>query len=97
MMVAMGRLRSFLASLPERLVRSVAALLGGTVHETAALALPRFARRSRLYEATAKNMLRITVEFVGGVVDASTVELSARPVPPSSRSERQRATPSSSA
>jgi hypothetical protein len=77
MMVAMGRLLTFLASLPERLVRSIAALLGGTVHETATLALPRFVRRSRLYEATARNMLRITVELVGGVVDASTVEPSA--------------------
>ena len=56
-----------LASLPERLVRTVAALVGGTVHETAELVLPRLIRRSRLYEATAKNLLRITVELVGGV------------------------------
>jgi hypothetical protein len=48
-------------------VRSVAALVGGTVHETAQLVLPRLVRRSRLYEATAKNLLRITVELVGGV------------------------------
>ena len=48
-------------------MRSVAALLGGTVHETAQLLLPRLVRRSRLYEATAKNLLRITVELVGGV------------------------------
>ena len=45
----------FLLSLPERLVRSLAALLGGTLHETLELALPRLVRRSRLYEATAKN------------------------------------------
>jgi hypothetical protein len=44
------------------------------VHETATLALPRFVRRSRLYEATAKNMLRILVELVGGVEGASTEE-----------------------
>jgi len=63
------RLRAtrFLVSLPERLVRSVAALVGGTVHETAQLLLPRLVRRSRLYEATARNLLRITVELVGGV------------------------------
>jgi aconitate hydratase len=48
-------------------VRAVAALVGGTVHETAELVLPRLVRRSRLYEATAKNLLRITVELVGGV------------------------------
>jgi aconitate hydratase len=52
---------------PERLVRVVASLVGGTVHETAELVLPRLIRRSRLYEATAKNLLRITVELVGGV------------------------------
>jgi len=54
-------------SIPEKLVRMVAAVLGGTVHETAQLALPRFVRQSSLYEATAKNLLRITIEFVGGV------------------------------
>ena len=61
------RLAYFAASLPERLVRSTAAVLGGTVHETAQLALPRFARRSRLYEASAKNLLRIMIEGVGAV------------------------------
>ena len=61
------RLAYFAASLPERLVRSTAAVLGGTVHETAQLVLPRFARRSRLYEASAKNLLRILIEGVGAV------------------------------
>ena len=37
------------------------------MHETAELVLPRLVRRSRLYEATAKNLLRITVELVGDV------------------------------
>jgi hypothetical protein len=73
-MVTVARALTFLASLPERLLRSLAAVLGGAVHETATLALPRFVRRSRLYEATAKNMLRILVELVGGVGGASTVE-----------------------
>jgi aconitate hydratase A / 2-methylisocitrate dehydratase len=57
----------YLLTLPERLVRFVAAAGGGAVHETAELVLPRLVRRSRLYEATAKNLLRITVELVGGV------------------------------
>jgi hypothetical protein len=57
-------------SLPERIVRSVAAAVGGAVHETAALALPRLVRRSRLYEATAKNLLRVAIELVGGVENA---------------------------
>jgi hypothetical protein len=64
----------FVISLPERLVRSAAAVLGGAVHETAALALPRLVRRSRLYEATAKNLLRVAIELVGGVEKSPTVE-----------------------
>ena len=63
----MRRITAYLVSVPERIVRAVAAALGGTVHETAELLLPRLVRRSRLYEATAKNLLRITVELVGGV------------------------------
>jgi hypothetical protein len=61
------RLTFFAASIPERLVRAGAAVLGGTVHETAQLVLPRIARRSRLYEASAKNLLRIMIEGVGSV------------------------------
>ncbi len=57
----------YILGLPERLVRALAAAGGGAVHETAQLVLPRLVRRSRLYEATAKNLLRITVELVGGV------------------------------
>jgi hypothetical protein len=64
----------YVVSLPERLVRSVAALVGGTVHETAQLLLPRLIRRSRLYEVSAKNLLRILVEGVGAVEGSSTVE-----------------------
>ncbi|HXG77542.1 MAG TPA: aconitate hydratase [Gaiellaceae bacterium] len=63
----MGRLGRFLLSLPERLVRALAAAGGGAVHEGAQLVLPRLVRRSRLYEATARNLLRLTVELVGGV------------------------------
>jgi hypothetical protein len=58
---------SSIVTLPERLVRAAAAMLGGAVHETAQVVLPRFVRQSRLYEATAKNVLRITIELVGGV------------------------------
>jgi aconitate hydratase len=61
------RATQYLVSIPERLVRVVAAALGGTIHETAELVLPRLVRKSRLYEATAKNLLRIAVELVGGV------------------------------
>jgi hypothetical protein len=61
-----GRL-AFLVSLPERALRSMLALAGGGVHETAELVLPRLVRGSRLYEATAKNLLRLSIELVGGV------------------------------
>ncbi len=62
--VALAR---YLASVPERAARAVAAAIGGMTFEVAQLVLPRFVRRSRLYEATAKNMLRIVVELVGDV------------------------------
>ena len=63
----MRRATQYLVSVPERVIRAVAAALGGTIHETAELLLPRLVRKSRFYEATAKNLLRITVELVGGV------------------------------
>ena len=67
MMLTMAGRIAFLLSFPERAVRSVFALVGGGVHETAEVLLPRLVRRSRLYEATAKNLLRVSIEVVGGV------------------------------
>jgi hypothetical protein len=67
----------FVASLPERAARAASGLLGGAFHETAELVLPRLLRRSRLYEATAKNLLRISIELVGGVQRPPSAE----PVP----------------
>jgi hypothetical protein len=67
-----SRLGHYLVSLPERMVRTVAAVVGGAVHESAQLLLPRLIRRSRLYEVSAKNLLRILVEGVGAVVGSST-------------------------
>ncbi len=67
----------YLLSLPERLVRALAALLGGAVYETAQLVLPRVVRRSRFYEATAKNLLRITIELVGAVESRRRAEVPA--------------------
>jgi|RhiMethySRZTD1v2_1073278.scaffolds.fasta_scaffold104759_4 hypothetical protein len=40
---------------------------GSGSDERRRLALPRVVRTSRLYEATAKNLLRVTIELVGGV------------------------------
>ena len=64
----------FVVSVPERIVRTVAAVLGGAVHEAAQLVLPRLVRRSRLYEATAKNLLRVAIELVGRVEGSPTIE-----------------------
>jgi hypothetical protein len=66
-MAGSRRLGRFAASIPERVLRSAAAVVGGALHETGALVLPRFIRRSRFYEATAKNLLRVAIEGVGGV------------------------------
>ena len=40
---------------------------GSGSDERRRLALPRVVRTSRLYKATAKNLLRVTIELVGGV------------------------------
>jgi hypothetical protein len=72
--------RGYLLSLPERLVRSLAAVLAGATHETVTLVLPRLVRRSRLYEATAKNALRIAIEAVGRVEPQESHAVSAQEV-----------------
>jgi hypothetical protein len=74
-----GRARFFL-SLPERAVRAGAAIIGGALHESFQLVLPRVVRRSRLYEASAKNLLRVAIELVGGVEAAP-----AEPTAPAAR------------
>jgi hypothetical protein len=65
---------AYLASLPERSVRALAALGGGFVHEAASLLLPAGLRRSRLYRATVDRLLRILIEGVGGVPGAFPAE-----------------------
>lgn len=67
-----GLLARFAVTLPERAVRVAAASIGGGIQEGSQLLLPRFVRRSRLYEVTAKNALRIAIELVGGVEGASS-------------------------
>jgi len=53
--------RSYLASLPERTARSVAALTGGVVYEATEVMLPAAVRRSKLYQAMVGRLLRITI------------------------------------
>jgi hypothetical protein len=81
MIVPVGFRTTLWLSLPERLARTLAAVAGGLVHEAATLVLPRFVRFSRLYEATAKNLLRITVELVGGVAAAAPTTTEVEPDP----------------
>lgn len=66
--------RGYLASLPERSARALAAIAGGLVHETTGLLLPAGVRGSRLYQATVGRLLRILVEGVGGVHGAFPAE-----------------------
>ena len=56
----------YFISLPERLLRALAILLGGAVYETAQALLPSWIRQTRLYQALIANLLRIMIEFVGG-------------------------------
>jgi hypothetical protein len=58
---------SYVISLPERMVRTVAAGSGGLLLETADHILPPVARGSKFYQCTVARPFRITVEFVGGV------------------------------
>jgi hypothetical protein len=64
----------YAASLPERGVRALAAVTGGALYEAFQLALPRFVHGSRLYEVTARNLLRVAIEWVGGVQGAPCAE-----------------------
>jgi hypothetical protein len=57
----------YAVSLPERLVRSAAALTAGTVREVAAVALPIGFRRGQLYRNLVDVTLQFLIENVGGV------------------------------
>ncbi len=64
----------YVATLPERLVRTAAAGAGGLVYETSEVILPPPIRRSQLYQSTLGRMLRIVIEFVGGVADGEPAD-----------------------
>jgi len=57
----------YIFSLPERILRALAASIGGLVYEATEVLLPSWLRRSRLYRATVAGLLRIMIELVGGV------------------------------
>ena len=64
----------YAATLPERLVRTAAVGAGGLVHETSEFILPPPLRRSQLYQSTVGRMLRIVIEFVGGVAGEESAD-----------------------
>jgi hypothetical protein len=70
----------YVISLPERTLRALVGTVAGALHEGAQVLLPRFVRRSRLYEATAKNALRIAIEAVGRVEPREAPEVSAQEI-----------------
>ena len=60
-------LKRYLASLPERVVRSVVGLGAGVAREVGDVALPTSVRESRLYQNLVDTTLRFLIEQVGGV------------------------------
>jgi hypothetical protein len=64
------RIAPYVASLPERLVRSAAALAGGLLHELSEVTLPAPFRRTKLYRTMVETTLRFVIERVGDVQGA---------------------------
>jgi hypothetical protein len=52
----------YLVSLPERMVRALAAGVGDLIYEATEVLLPGWLRRSRLYQAIVAALLRITMD-----------------------------------
>ena len=57
----------YVASLPERLTRAFAASTGGAIYESTLVLLPAWTRDTQVYQTFIGRMLRITVEWAGGV------------------------------
>jgi hypothetical protein len=58
--------RTYLLSLPERVIRSALGLSAGVLREVGEVALPQGVRRSRLYKTLVDTTLRYVIEQVGG-------------------------------
>ncbi len=63
----MPAIRSYLISLPERVIRSVLGLSAGIAREAGEVALPAALRRSQLYQNLVDTTLRFLIEQVGQV------------------------------
>ncbi len=66
--------KSYLLSVPERLVRSALGLGAGMAREVGEVALPDGIRRSRLYQNVVDATLRFLIEHVGGVEGVYSAE-----------------------
>lgn len=64
----------FGASLPERAVRSTAAMMGGAIHESASLLVPQAFKDSKTYDSFVQQMLDMLVKDIGGVKKESTAD-----------------------
>jgi len=62
-----ARIASYLISLPERVVRSAAALAGGLIREIGDVSLPAAVRRTKTYQMMVDIALRFMIEQVGEV------------------------------
>jgi len=60
-------IKTYLISLPERLVRSVVGLGAGVAREVGEVAIPAGVRQTRLYQNLVDTTLRFLIEQVGGV------------------------------
>jgi hypothetical protein len=58
--------RTYLLTLPERVVRSALGLSAGVLREVGEVVLPRAVRRSQLYQSLVDTTLRFVIEQVGG-------------------------------
>jgi hypothetical protein len=67
-------MKTYLLSLPERLLRSSLGLGAGVAREIGEVALPDGVRRTRLYQNLVDTTLRFLIEQVGGVESASPSE-----------------------
>ena len=67
-------IKRYLATLPERIVRSVVGLGAGVAREVGDVALPRPVRQTRLYQNLVDTTLRFLIEQVGQVEGVYTAE-----------------------
>ena len=73
------RLRGYVYSLPERLVRSVTGLAAGAARELGAVVLPARVRRSALYNSLVESTLRFLIEQVAQIEETYADQTTALP------------------